>query len=343
MTLATWVDRLLDSRALTRPEAGRLVDFLADPERTDTERVALLVALRARPETTELLVALASALRERAIPFVRPPGEAAVDLCGSGGAPRPSFNVSTVSAFVVRAAGLPVVKHGNRSSRGPCGSSDLLEAMGFPTTTSIGFARATYRRERIAFLHAPLFHPATARVATARRLLGLPTVFNRLGPLVNPARPSVQVVGTPSRAAAVRTVEALARLGCPAALAMTSDEGCDEFSPRRPTHVVVRRGRRTTAFVVYPERYLRPSETSGDWGALPAEAAAIEARRILDGGPGARRGSVVLTSGAALWLAGRARTLADGVRAARDAIDSGRARAVERAVAAIAARRRWEA
>jgi anthranilate phosphoribosyltransferase len=319
------ITRLLDDRPLTSAEVHRTFETLLAPHATDAERTAVLVGLSAHGETIEELAAFALEMRRRARPFPLASGDRPVDLCGSGGAPRPSFNVSTVSAFVVAAAGASVVKHGNRSARGLCGSSDLLEALGLPVTNSLEFPRATYRTFRLAFLHAPLFHPATRAVAAARKILGVPTLFNRLGPLSNPARVPFQVVGVPNVATAERAAAVLPRLGVRRGLAMTSTEGCDEFSPRARTTAIAWKDGTARRFSLRPERFLPVEDRKGDWSSLPPPKAAAEAERILAGGSGARRGSVLLTSGAALWVSGRAPSFRAGVEEAREALDDGRA------------------
>ncbi len=336
MNLGELLHRTFDPTPLSPKDVRAMFEGLLDPAGSDVERAAILVALASRTIDAQELAAFASEMRRRSRRFPIPSGDQPVDLCGSGGAPRPSFNVSTVSAFVVAAAGAPVVKHGNRSARGPCGSSDLLEAMGLPVMQDVDFARETYRRYRLAFLHAPLYHPATRVVANARRLLGIPTVFNRLGPLSNPARVPFQVVGMPDRGEAERAAGALARLGVSRGLSMTSSEGCDEFSPRRPTTAVVWNGPRRQRIRIRPEQWLEPEDRRGDWGALEPGPAAEEAERLLAGGSGARRGSVLLTSGAALWIAGRARSFADGVKQARESLDDGSAEAIYLGMRAIA-------
>jgi anthranilate phosphoribosyltransferase len=322
------LSRLLSERPLPRSEATRAFGELLDPSTTEPERAAILLALSVRAPRTGELVAFARELRRRARPFPYATNDAPIDLCGTGGAPRPSFNVSTVSAFVTAAAGVPVVKHGNRSARGICGSSDLLEALGLPVTTSLPFAAGSYRRFRIAFLHAPLYHPAAAAVGPVRKLLGVSTVFNLLGPLSNPAAVPYQIVGTPDASTARRFAEVLPALGVRRGLALSSAEGCDEFSPRRPTTAFRwgfgGAGRQT----VRPDRYLSGAERSGAWGPLAPEAAARATEAVLGGAAGARRGAVVLTSGAALWTVGEAPTLAEGVQRARAAIDDGRAAAL---------------
>jgi len=323
--IAPTLTRLLDPRPLRRREARDVFDQLLAARTSDPERCSLLVALTARRADGGEWAALAEEMRRRARPFHPVGANRAIDLCGSGGAPRPSYNISTVSALVVAAAGRPVIKHGNRSARRLGGSSELLLALGLPVDTSTHFPRASFRKLGIAFLHAPLFHPATAAVAPARRLLGVPTIFNRLGPLSNPARVRLQVAGWAHRSEAPIVADTLYRLGVRRGLTMTSAEGCDEFSPRGATHVLSWDGPRTRRLTVRPEGLLSREDRLGPWGPLPAPAAAEEAERLLAGGGGGRRGSVLLTSGAALWIAGDAPSLASGVVRARDALDSGAA------------------
>jgi anthranilate phosphoribosyltransferase len=294
------LERLLDERPLRSVDVRTTFDRLTSATSDDAERAAILVALAARGNPPPEIVAFAREMRRRAVPFAVPARDATMDLCGSGGARRASFNVSTVSSFIVRAAGLPVVKHGNRS-RGLCGSSDLLAALGLPVQTSVAFARASYRKLGIAFLHAPLFHPATLAVAPIRRRLGIPTIFNRLGPLSNPAHVRCQVTGTVDMESARATAQVLRSLGVRRGIAMTSQDGCDEFSPRAPTVAVEWSGPRTRRFHVQPEEFLEVDDRRGSWGPLPPPSAAQETERLLAGGGGARRGSALLTSGAALW------------------------------------------
>ena len=317
--------RLLDPRVLSEDEARGVFDRLLSPETGEAERGGILVALAGRPDRAEELASFAREMRRRATPFEIPEGDAPIDLCGSGGARTPSFNVSTVSAFVVAAAGAPVVKHGNRSASGICGSSDLLEALGLPVTTSLRFARASYRARGLAFLHAPLYHPAAKAVGPARRALGIPTIFNRLGPLCNPARVPYQLAGAPTPELARTCADVLGRLGVERGVSMASDDGCDEFSPQTRTTAYVWSDSVRRVRYVRPEVHLGRTERVGPWTALPPPQAAREAERILRGGDGARRGAVLLTSGTALWLTGRAPTLSDGVEAARATLDGGEA------------------
>jgi anthranilate phosphoribosyltransferase len=339
------LDQLLAQKDLSASQVRAVVARLVDPSTDDLEKAALLVALRAKGESPAEVQAFARELRRRSTAFPGPRADGAVDLCGSGGAKTPSFNIGTVSAFVVRAAGMPVAKHGNRSARGRlrgyAGSSDLLEALGLPVTTSTDFARESYRRFGLTFLHAPLYHTATTAVANVRRGLGIPTIFNQLGPLTNPANVPFQVVGCPEIEVAERVARILPALGVRAGIAVVGDHGTDEFSPTGISHCVLwSRGRRARRRV-HASHLLEPEDRRGSWVPLSASAAAEEASRLLAGGGGARRGSILLTSGAALWVSGRAPDLRAGVEHAQVALDSGRAEALLRALQDLATERRW--
>ncbi|EQD46563.1 anthranilate phosphoribosyltransferase, partial [mine drainage metagenome] len=177
---------------------------------------------------------------------------------------RPAFvQCIDLSALVVASEGVPVIKHGNRSSRGWTGSTDLLEAWGLPVARSRAFGQQTYRRFGIAFLHAPLYHPAVARLAAARRRVGQRTVFNLMGPLLTPVRPTYQLVGAPDRSSARLLVEGLRRRGVRWVVGLTSREGCDEVSPRNPTSLLWAVGRRRSSATLRPETLLEPSERRG--------------------------------------------------------------------------------
>jgi anthranilate phosphoribosyltransferase len=324
--------RLLSLPPLRGAEVRETFARLLDPSSSDVERAAILVAVSARGPDDRELALFAGEMRRRARPFPIPRGDRPIDLCGSGGARTPSFNISTVSALVVAAAGVPVVKHGNRSARGVCGSSDLLEALGLPVVRSREFSRRSYRRYRIAFLHAPLYHPETAAVGPVRKLLPIRTIFNLLGPLTNPAQVPLQVVGAPDLPTAAIFSKVLARLGVRRGVAMTSVDGCDEFSPRAGTTAFVWKGRTTHRRTIAPADWLAADDRRGSFAPMPPPEAAEEVDRILAGGGGARRGAALLTSGTAIWTAGAAPTFARGIALAAEAIDDGRAARLLRAL-----------
>ncbi|HZY69694.1 MAG TPA: anthranilate phosphoribosyltransferase [Thermoplasmata archaeon] len=318
--------RLLEPAPLTDSEVASLFSELTNPQTPEVVRAGLLVALESRGAPVAELAAFARAMRRAAVPFDPPGASDAVDVCGTGGAATPSFNVSTVTAFVVAGAGQRVIKHGNRSARSPTGSSDLLEALGLGVALSqVEFARRSFKEYGLAFLHAPLFHPATRAVSGVRRVLGIPTVFNRLGPLTNPAGVRYQVTGAASVEDARRSAEALLALGGRRGLSVVSEDGADEFSPSRLSHAFVWGSGRLRPTQVDPGKYLEGDDRRGPWGPLPPPAAAEETIRLLSGGGGARRGAVLLTSGAALWVGGAASSLRSGVTEAAEALDDGRA------------------
>ncbi|MGC2289059.1 MAG: anthranilate phosphoribosyltransferase [Thermoplasmata archaeon] len=339
------LERLLARRDLTPHQVTSVVGTLVDPRTEDLERAALLVALRTKGETAAEVQAFARELRRLSNAFPGPRADGAVDLCGSGGARTPSFNIGTVSSFVVRAAGVPVAKHGNRSARGSAkgyaGSSDLLEALGLPVTTSSEFARECYRRYGLAFLHAPLYHTATSAVMPVRRALGVATIFNQLGPLTNPANVPFQVVGCPEPSVAERVARILPNLGVRAGIAVAGNDGSDEFSPTGTSTCVIWSHRHRSHRTVRAADLLEPEDRRGSWGPLAAPAAAEETNRLLAGGGGARRGSILLTSGAALWVSGRAPDLRAGIRQAQCALDDGQAGALLGALQQLARERPW--
>lgn len=336
--------KLVARSDLTVTEAGEVVRGLMEGRYPPPLAGAILTALAAKGESVDELYGFASVMREMATPF-RPPGaEEAIDLCGTGGAATPTFNVSTVASFVVAAAGVPVVKHGNSSSRGPCGSSDLIEALGLPVKTSPAFAEESFRREGIAFLHAPLFHPLTRAVAPLRRALGIRTVFNQLGPLTNPAGVRRQLVGAYSIEYGRKALDVLTRLGCTSVVVAASDDGADELSPVMPTRLIRHDDHGTTLERVDPEDLLSPEEREHGWGPMPPPEAAAAALALLSGkDPSARTGAVILTSGVALWMAGMAGDIEGGTDAARGLIGSGAAHSKLESLRALARDREWGA
>ncbi len=287
-------------------------------------RVAgLLVALRAKGETPAEIAGLVRAMRQFALPVAGPPG--AVDTCGTGGDRAGTFNVSTVAAVVTAAAGAPVVKHGNRAASGRCGSADLLEDWGVVIDLSPVGVERCLDRVGIGFCFAPTFHPAMRHVMPARRELAVPTVFNFLGPLSNPAGVRHQTIGVADAAMAPTMAEVLARIGVDHALVFHGADGLDELTTTGPSTIwEVRDGRvRTEHFD--PSTLGIPTATPDDLVGGGVEENRRIADAILDGEPGAPRDIVVLGAAAALYAADRVASLAEGLPVAADALDRGAA------------------
>lgn len=287
----------------------------------------LLAALARRVETVDELVGFAQVMRSRAL-RVRSEGEV-IDTCGTGGSGQATPNTSTAVAFLLAAAGVKVAKHGNRASSGVCGSADVLEELGIALDLEPEALGDLLEAEGVAFLFAQRLHPALKVVGPIRRELGFRTVFNFLGPLCNPAGATRQLLGVSDANRAPRMAQALARLGTRRALVATGDDGLDELSLSAPTRLWELRDGEVRAFTLDP-RDLGLSLASPD--ALVGGDRRRNAElllEVLDGrARGPRADHVALNTGAGLYVAGRATTLAQGVGQARELMASGAGREV---------------
>jgi anthranilate phosphoribosyltransferase len=319
------LERLLAGSDLSATEAERALGLLASPATPPALQAAFLVALRAKGESVEELVGCARgmlALARGPIPWR---GELLADTCGTGGDGTGSFNLSTAAALVVAALGVPVAKHGNRSVSSRCGSADVLEALGVPFARDPEEAGRELARHGFAFLFAPHFHPAVAAIGPVRRELGVRTVFNLLGPLVNPARPTHQLLGACTAEAAERLAGAAARLGARRVFVVHGHGGFDEATPCGPFVLfectpgrVERRELDPRDFGLRP---CRPEELAGG----DARANAERLRALLAGERGPLRDAVCLNAALVLLLVGRASEPRAALRMAGAALDDGRA------------------
>ncbi len=290
---------------------------------TPSQIAALAVALRMKGETPQEVAGLAMVMRRESVK-VEVQGKV-VDTCGTGGDCRSTFNISTVAAFVAAGAGARVAKHGNRAYTSSCGSADLLEALGVAIDLEPAEVASCVEEAGIGFMFAPLYHPALKHAAATRREIGIRTVFNILGPLTNPAGASSQLIGVPSPDLAPLMAGVIGLLGCSRALVVHGSDGLDELTLSGRTQVMEVNGVELRAFSVEPERLgMRRAPTSALSGGNATENAGI-AERILAGEPGPRRDVVLLNAAAALYAAGKARSLEQGIEAARHSIDSGAA------------------
>ncbi|MDE2752838.1 MAG: anthranilate phosphoribosyltransferase [Gemmatimonadota bacterium] len=327
-SLVPLLAKVVEGEDLTATEAarafGHIVSGLESPVRTG----GLLAALQTKGLAPSEVAGGVEALRGAMIPVEsRDPG-ALVDTCGTGGGSVSTFNISTASALVVAAAGVPVAKHGNRSFTSKCGSADVLEALGVAVDlTPAGMSRVL-DEAGIVFMFAPLLHPAMRHVVPVRRDLGITTIMNLLGPLTNPARARRQVVGVADPAFIDLVVRALMELGHDRALVVHGEPGLDELSPCGPTRVAELRDGRVSDYEVTPEGLgLDPVAPEELAGGEPEENAAM-VRAVLAGDEGgAARAAVLINAAAAFQVAGRTDSLADGVAAAAESIDSGAAAA----------------
>ena len=310
----------VDGRTLEREEARLAMGAVMDGESTPAQLAALLVALRMRGETVEELAGFATAMRERVLRVDAPEGT--IDVVGTGGDGSNTFNISTAAALVVASTGVPVAKHGNRAITSKSGSADVLDALGVRIDHTADSAAAALRKLGFAFLFAINFHPAMKHAGPTRREIGVRTAFNLLGPLTNPAgaRRALLGVGDPGAAAKVAQVAAL--LGTDRTM-VVHGAGVDELPLDGSGQVHDVTGDGILAFTVDVAGLgLERAPTSALVGGTADENAAI-LESIFAGETGPRRDVVLLNAGAALDVAGVATGLAEGIEAARKAIDDG--------------------
>jgi len=320
------VARLLDRHDLTREEAREAMHEIMRGEATQAQIAGYLVALRAKGETADEIAGSAEAMRDHVLP-VQPKRDDLVDTAGTGGDGKHTLNISTAAALVAAAAGAGVAKHGNRAASSQTGSADVLEALGFNLDLAPDRIADSIDSLGFGFMFAQAHHPAMRHAAPVRKELGTRTVFNVLGPLTNPARARAQVVGVYSAALVRPIAEALAQLGSHRAFVVHGADGIDELSPTGPNLVceVVDGGVR--------ERTIDPEELGVERcdlaelaGGAPAENAAL-IRRVFDGEVSGRRTAILLNAAGAIAAGGHAEDLREGIERAREAIDSGAARA----------------
>lgn len=317
------LDHLALKQDLSAELASSIIGELLAGELTPTQIGGLLVGLQAKGESAEEIAAFAQTLREAGLHIHAPEG--AVDTCGTGGDRAGTFNISTTAAFVVAGAGVPVAKHGGRFSSGKCGSADVLESLGIPLTAQPQQSEQILNDIGITFLFAQLYHPAMAKVASHRRELGIRTIFNLLGPLLNPANAPYQLLGVSSRTILPKMAKASQILGTRRAVVMVGEDGLDEVSLSGLTHAILIDGEEAREFTINPEDYDFSRCALEDLqGGSPVENAQITLN-ILQGDLGPRRDIVLLNASTALFAANKVQTIAEGIELAKESLDSGRA------------------
>ena len=329
---------LLAHEDLSAAHARAALTEVLDGAATSAQLAAFLVALRMKGETVEEMSGLVAAMRAAAQRVELPAGLLAVDTCGSGGGASRrlgAFNVSTIAAFVIAGAGVAVCKHGNRAASSTSGSADLLEAMGMTIDLGPAGVARCVTEAGMGFCFAPRFHPAMRHAGPTRREMGVPTVFNFLGPLANPAGVRRQVVGVSDPAMAERLVGVLEATGTERALVVFGHDGLDELTTTTTATVRARR-----------EGGVRVSEVDPLALGIPrADTAAIRggdartnldlARRVLGGAPGPHRDLVLLNAAAGLVAGGLAEDLGRGYEAAVTSVDDGSAARVAEQLVAV--------
>jgi anthranilate phosphoribosyltransferase len=327
------VQELARGGSLSSEACAAAFSVLMRGEATPVQTAALLMGLRAKGETADEVAGAAMALRGAMVRVVVEDPGRLVDTCGTGGGQVGTLNLSTAAAFVVAGGGVPVAKHGNRSFTSRSGSADVLEALGVNIQLTAERVPAVLCEAGFVFLFAPSFHPAMRHVGPVRKELGVATIMNLLGPLVNPAGVSRQVIGVADARRAPLVAAALAQLDAEHALVLHAEVGMDEVSPRGLTRVWEVRAGTVTEWLIEPRRYgLDCDDLEGLAGGEPSEnAERIE--RLLAGGGGAPalRCAVLLNAAAGLYVSERGWTFEESVERATVALESGAGReALER-------------
>ncbi|CAN5392098.1 anthranilate phosphoribosyltransferase [soil metagenome] len=317
---------LLRGEDLDDATAGAIMAHIMQGDATPAQVAGLLMALRMKGETGEEIAGLVRSMRAFATP-VQVSGPV-VDTCGTGGDRAGTFNVSTIAALVAAGAGAKVAKHGNRAASGKCGSADLLEAWGVVIDLPPAGVERCIEEVGIGFCFAPVFHPAMRHVVPVRRELGVPTVFNFLGPLTNPAGAPFQTIGVSDASMAPRMADVLARLGSRHAMVFHGSDGLDELTTTGPSTIWEVRDGGVVSYQFDPADHGIARAALADLRGGDLDVNLRMANEILDGQAGAPRDIVVLGAAAALMAVDQHDDWSDALTAAAEALDSGAARRI---------------
>ncbi len=320
--------KIVSKEDLTYEEAYTVMTEIMSGKTTPTQNAAFLAALStksARAETADEIAGCATAMREKAIRVEA--GEDLFEIVGTGGDNAQSFNISTTSALVAAAGGMRVAKHGNRAASSRSGTADCLEALGVKIEQSPELCRKLLDEVGMCFFFAQKYHTSMKYVGAIRRELGFRTVFNILGPLTNPGHPTMQLLGVYDDYLVQPLAQVLMNLGVKRGMVVYGQDRLDEISLSAPTTVCQFRDGWMKNYVITPEQFgLKRCEKKDLMGGTPAENAEIT-RSILAGEKGPKRDAVLMNAGAALYIGGKAGSLAEGIRLAGALIDSGKAMA----------------
>ena len=323
--LTSLLGRVSGGEDLTMEQMSDVVDVIMQGKATDSEIAQLLTALRAKGEAVEEIAGAAAAMRKH-MTRIHSAREVLVDTCGTGGSGSGTFNISTAAAIVTAASGVAVAKHGNRRVTSKTGSADVLAELGVNVEASVATVERCLGELGICFCFAPLMHGAMKHVAHVRRQLGVPTIFNLLGPLCNPAGAPFQVLGVGRADIRQPLAEALAKLGTRHSVVVHGEDGMGEVTLAGRTDVTEVQDEQTSEMTWEPQDFDSDSAPLDTLMAeTPTESAAI-IRQILEGQPSPAREIVVLNAAAAIWVSDSAADLADAASRARQAIDGGSAR-----------------
>ncbi len=320
------LNKLINKQDLTQKESEEFLIGLMDGKITPVQAAAILTALRIKGEAVDEIVGFIKIMRQKMHKIKAL--STAIDVCGTGGDGASTFNISTTVAFVVAGSAVNVVKHGNKAASSLSGSADVLQALGVNIQLNPDQAEDVLNKVGMVFLMAPLFHPSMKQVALLRQELKIRTVFNFLGPFANPAGVKRQLIGVPNLQIAKKMAEVGRKLTYTHLLIVTSEDGLDEVSINAKTHVFEVKGKRVKKYVIDPQKFgfkkvSKEAIRGGDAGHN-----ALIIKNILAGEKGPKRDIVLLNSAVALYVAGKAKNVKEGMRLASESIDSGSAKKI---------------
>lgn len=324
--LKSALQRLMQKEFLNREEAFKIMTSILNGEATPSQISSLITILSFRGIETEELIGLTLAMRTYSTTLDIDSSIPLVDTCGTGGSKAKTFNVSTVSAIVASSSGLYVAKHGNRAATSLTGSADVLQELGIPVELTPEEIKQRLINYHMCFMFAPIYHQAMRHAASTRKEIGFRSVFNLLGPLTNPAQAKRQVIGVYDHQYAIKMVEALRELGSEHVLVVTGKDGLDEFTLSTSTLVTELKNGAITEYELNPEEVgLTYRSLEGIQVKTPQESAQI-IRYILQGlNKSAAYDIVAYNTGAALYVGGKVTSIKEGVKLAKELIDSGKA------------------
>lgn len=328
------LEKLLDKESLSRDESYNVMEKIMSGGFDDVQVGAFLVALRAKGEAVDEVAGFADAMRKKMTSIQIEDG--AIDMCGTGGDMKNTFNISTAASFLVAGAGVKVAKHGNRAASSRSGSADVLTALGVDISMSPEKVALCVEEIGIGFLFAPVLHPAMKYAVPARKSLAIRTVFNILGPLCNPAKVKRQVLGVFASELTSKMANILKALGSEEVMVIHGNDGLDELTITTTSSVShLTSDGNISQMEINPQDYGFPLGSIDDLrGGSPDENAQI-IEKILKGEKGPRRDVVVLNAAAGIMVGGKATTMEEGIQLAKEAIDSGKALNVLQQLAAV--------
>ena len=328
--IAHVLTKLVDGHNLSGAEMEAVMEEIMDGKVSSVKIGTFLTALRMKGEVVEEIAAAAKVMRKKVAPINVAVGvnEMLVDTCGTGGDKKGTFNISTVSAFVVAGAGVKVAKHGNRSVSNKCGSADLMQALGININIPVEKIEACIEKVGFGFLYAPLFHAAMKYVAETRKEMGIRTIFNILGPLTNPAMASSQLLGVYDESLTETFSMVLKNLGCKHALIVHGCDGLDEITITEKTKITELVKNKFETYYIHPEDFGMKAGTFEDLKGGDINENVLITQKILNGNGGRQRDVVLLNSAAALVAAGKAKDFPQGIALSAESIDSGKAKTI---------------